>query len=662
MIKKYIKHTHAALRTLCLCALSTAVFSCTDYLDVDDYFKQTTQLDSIFKSKMLTEQYIRGAASYLPNEGNLWTLPTANASTLPFQSASDENFTSFNDDRHAGIKFLLDEITPFYEARFFNYPRYYAGIRKANVVLQRIGEVQDISDLDRRDFIGRCYFLKGYYYYMLLLQYGPVPIVPDEAFPVDASVEEMSKERSTYDECVEYICQNLEKAAEYLYSERPSANIDLPTRGAALATLSRIRLYAASPWYNGESGGLYADWMRKSDGAHFISQTKDNQKWGKAAVAAKRVMDTNLYALYVAKRKSDTGALPQAVIDAYAARPIDAFDPAEIDPYRSYSEIFNGDIPVEMNEEIIYSCRPTQSGKDAPAGIALPAFLGGMNGLNLTQDVADAFYMADGTPYTLPENHWEPIGVDKLFSGYTLKANAAKMYADREMRFYVTMGFNHCYWPGTSYTGSDGSLKNVEVLYYADGNAGPPANYAVDYNHSGYTCKKYVHAEDNLKGSLKPKAFPIFRYAEILLNYAEALNELEGTYTEGETTLTGRDEDEILNAFNQVRYRAGLPGLAALPSREDMRDLIKQERRVEFACEGHRYHDIRRWGDAQAAYNKPVTGMNIKARKSEREAFHTITTLNDDKARRYFDYKNYFCPIPRSALNKNSKLTQNPGW
>lgn len=657
MMKTYIKNTYISVRILSICILSMTLFSCNDYLDVDDYFKQTTQLDSIFKKKKLTEQYINGAASYLPNEGNLWT----NAST-PFQGASDENFTSFNDDRHSGIKFLLDEMTSSYEARFFNYPRYYTGIRKANVVLKRINEVEDISDLDRRDFIGRCYFLKGYYYFQLLLQYGPVPILPEEAFPVDASVDEMSIERGTYDECVEHICENLEKAVEYLYQGRPSSEIALPTKGAALATLSRVRLYAASPWFNGESGGFYTDWVRKSDGVHFISQTTDNKKWGKAAVAAKRVMDMQLYGLYTAKRKSDTGALPLTVTQAYAARPIAQFDPADIDPYRSYTEVFNGDIAVEMNEEIIYSCRPEQGGKDCPAGIAIPAFMGGMNGLNLTQDVVDAFYMADGSTYFLPANHWDPIGADKQFSGYTLKSSVAKMYDNREMRFYASIGFNHCFWPGTSYSGSDASLKNVEVQYYADGNAGPPANYAVDYNHSGYTAKKYVHLEDNLKGSIKPKAFPIFRYAEILLNYAEALNELDGTYEEGDITVTGRDEDEILDAFNQIRYRAGLPGLVSLPSREDMRELIKHERRIEFVCEGHRYHDVRRWGDAFTAYNRPVLGMNIKARKSEREAFHTITTLNDDKARRYFDYKNYFCPIPKAALNKNNKLVQNPGW
>lgn len=652
-IRQNINRIMLLLGTFILCTMQ---FSCADFLDVDDYFRNTTQLDSIFQRKELVDQYIRGAASYLPNEGNLWT----NAPN-PFQGASDENFTSFNDGRHAAIKLLLDEITAF-NNEFNNYANYYTGIRKASIVLQRINEVQDISDLDRRDFMGRCYFLRGYYYYQLLLQYGPVPIMSDQAIAVDASVEEMSKERSTYDECIEHICENMKMASDLLYSERASDEISIPTKGAALAVISRVRLYSASPWFNGGSGGLYADWKRKSDGAHFISQNVDNEKWGKAAVAAKRIIDLGLYELYISPRKSDTKALPEVVMNTFNTRPIGQFNPGVIDPFRSYSEVFSGDVSVSMNDEIIYSCRPTQSGKDSPAGIAMPALMGGMNGLNLTQDVADAFYMEDGASYSQPEAAHEAIGVAKSFSGYTLSGNAARMHNNREMRFYVTIGFNHCIWPNASYTGSS-NLKNLEVQYYADGNAGPPANFAVDYNHSGYTLKKYVNAEDIItNGSIRPKSFPIFRYAEILLNYAEALNELEGSYSEDGIQVTGRDENEILDAFNQIRYRAGLPGLTTLPGQTQMRDLIKKERRIEFVCEGHRYHDLRRWGDAYAAYNRPVLGMNIKARRAERQAFYTITTLTDDKARRYFDYKNYFYPIPKTALDKNDKLVQNPGW
>lgn len=655
-MKRSIKNRYFIATFLALFITSTAMHSCRDFLDVDDYFKHTTQLDSVFKRKELVEQYIAGAAAYLPNEGNLWT-----NSSNPFQGASDENFTSFNDSRHAAIKFLLDEVTAFQPA-FDPWGNYYIGIRRASIVLQRMHELEDISDIDRRDFMGRCYFLRGYYYYQLLLMYGGVPIVPDEPFSVGASLDEMSIERATYDETVEYICENLTLAAELLPVERSMAQISLPTQGAALATMSRVRLYAASPWFNGGSGGLYSDWRRESDGAHFISQTVDNEKWGKAAVAAKRVMDLDIYELHTSRKRNDTKVLPDVVMEAYNAKPIPQFSPDEIDPFRSYAEVFNGDISLSMNKEIIYSCNPTQSGKDAPAGIAMPAIMGGMNGLNLTHDVASAFYMEDGTPYTPPLNAHEPIGAGKSFSGYQLSGNTAKMHNNREMRFYVSIGFNHCIWLNTSYTGSQ-NLKNLEVEYYADGNAGPPANYAVDFNHTGYTAKKYVNPEDIINnGSIRPKAYPIFRYAEILLNYAEALNELDGSYTEGGITVNGRDEEAILEAFNQVRYRGGLPGLTSLPSRAEMRDLIKAERRIEFNCEGHRYHDIRRWGEAYDAYNRPVLGMNIKARKSQREVFYTITTLTNDKARRYFDFKNYFWPISRTVLDRNPKLVQNPGW
>lgn len=645
--------------------LSSSFFSCSDFLSVDDYFENTTQLDSVFKRKELVDQYIRGAASYLPNEGNLWT----NAPN-PFQGASDENFTSWNDDRHAAIKYLLDEITP-YEGYFNNYSKYYQGIRKANVVLQRINEVPDISDVDRRDFIGRCYFLRGYYYYLLVLQYGPVPIVPDQPFAVDADVEVLSVERSSYDDCIQYICENMEKAQEFLLERRDaSADISIPDKGAALATMSRILLYAASPWYNGNK--FYADWTRK-DGSHFINQTEDNSKWGKAAVAAKRLIDMGKYKLYIATKEKDTPALPTNTSDPNFNTNVFPNGAANVDPYRSYSYVFNGEVPRLMNEEIIYSCQPLTT-DDSPMWIAAPNYLGGGCGLNLTQDIVDAFYMVDGQdinessakyPYPSASTAGEAIGgSDVMFSGYTLKNQTAKMYANREMRFYASIGFCHGFWPGTSYTGSDASLKNQEVTYYADGNAQPSQNFPENYNRTGYTSKKYIHLEDNLKASVRSKAFPIFRYAEILLNYAESLNELNTSYTDDATGITvSRDPSEILSAFNQIRYRAGLPGLTQLPDQLTMRNLIKRERQIEFVCEGRRYHDLRRWGqDAMIAYNKPIRGMNIKAKKNARSDFYKVTTLNDKLTRRTFSYKNYFYPIPKSALDKNAKLVQNPEW
>ena len=89
-------------------------------------------------------------------------------------------------------------------------------------------------------------------------------------------------------------------------------------------------------------------------------------------------------------------------------------------------------------------------------------------------------------------------------------------------RFYATIGYNHCMWPGTAYVGSD-DVTNIEVTYYYDGNGGPNPNFPEDYNHTGYTCRKYIHQEDNIKGTSRAKTFAIIRYAEILLNYVEEL-------------------------------------------------------------------------------------------------------------------------------------------
>jgi len=651
-------------QTLLLAAISCFVglgfSSCNNYLNIDSYLYDMTSLDSIFSRKQTVEQYVFGAAALLPDESHLWT-----TSFAPYQVASDENIISWNDDRHAGMKLLRNEITA-YSGYFDNWENYYRGIRKANIVMGRINECKDASEMDKRLLVGKVLFLRGYFYYLLLQQYGPVPIVSDNAYAVSDDISNLSVERSTYDECIDYISNDMEKAYDYLLpNANSSAEFYQPTKGAALAVMSRVRLYAASPWYNGNS--FYSNW-KNSAGKNFINQAYDNSKWGKAAVAAKRVIDLKLYELHTIPRDAETPILPSTV--SSLAYPDGA---GNIDPYRSYSEMFNGETPALNNPEIIYSCNAIVSG-DSPAWIAFPAQMGGGNGLGLTQGLVDAYKMRDGNdinsssaafPYPSSSEAYKPIGAGFSFSGFQLTANTAKMYYNREARFYATIAFCHSFWPGISYTGTEVGYKNVELTYYKDGNGAPNINFPNDYNLTGYTCKKYIHPEDNLRATMRAKAFPIFRYAEILLNYAEALNELDAPYTDAVTGITvSRDVNEIKSAFNRVRYRAGLPGLtdAEVADKATLRDIIKKERQVEFACEGKRYHDVRRWGDAMTVFNQPVVGMNVAAKTSQRELFYTRTTLTNDLALRAFSYKMYFYPVKRSILDRNAKLVQNPGW
>ncbi len=219
--------------------------------------------------------------------------------------------------------------------------------------------------------------------------------------------------------------------------------------------------------------------------------------------------------------------------------------------------------------------------------------MGGRNGRS--PKVVDSYYMQDGRtidnasdafPYS-EEGFTSGI---RSFSGYRLNAGVYNMYVNREMRFYASIGFSEAYWPCIS--ASSAGDYNLTVTYYYDspnGKSNPSA--LVDHTPTGYVVKKYIHPMDAWSGTnarVVDKVFPMIRYAEILLSYAEALNNLTTTHTVelngGETYTFSRDVNEIANAFNQVRYRAGLPGLsdAELQSQEKIQELLEKERMIEF--------------------------------------------------------------------------------
>lgn len=226
------------------------------------------------------------------------------------------------------------------------------------------------------------------------------------------------------------------------------------------------------------------------------------------------------------------------------------------------------------------------------------------------------------------------------------------MHDNREPRFYASIGFNYCVWPGTSYTGTE-AIKNFVANYYKDGNSQPTGNIKVDYNRTGYTCRKYINQEDvnNWQGTIKAKTYPVIRYAEVLLGYVEAMNEMKSSYTDDKTGVSvSRNVADMVFYFNQVRYRAGLPGIteAQASDYQTMKELIKQEWRVEFAFEDHRYYDLRRWKDAPSAYNKPITGLDVSAKISERQRFYSVRVWNTEVAmKRVFSNKMYFIPLTR---------------
>lgn len=646
-------------RLLMLTGIFPALMTSCNYLSVEQYLNDLMSLDTVFARQDYLERYIGGTAGLLPGEGNLFS-----NSHGPYCTAVDEVLLSWQKSEYAGTFLYTDKITP--ESGHYNrWGSYYKGIRKCNTIFARIDECKDLKAIDKREFLGLTYFMRASFYFYLLELYGPVPIVPEIPMSVDDELDALSFERNTYDECVEYICKDFEKAYQLLDGTRPSSLIDRPTKYVAAAYISRVRLYQASPWYNGNT--FYSDW-KTSDGRNLIAQEKDLTKWAKSAAASKRIIDCGLYALYTMPSDKNTQVAPNAPKDDFPN------GVGGIDPFHSYSDMFTDEKTMAVrNTEFIYITTLSNN----TFHIAAPILQGGWNGLGITQKVIDAYLMNDGSEYVQPDDYFAPTGsVPTIATDYALTPTVAKMFLNREPRFYASIGFNECLWPGLSLVGSteEGGRTNLVVTYNVNGTAPPEAQNPENYNLTGYTLKKYIHPEDNGlsyngKGKVRVKAFPIFRYAEILLNYVEAINEIKGEpeyseEVEGTMITVSYQPEKIMEYFNMIRYRAGLPGITLneASDQEMVRQLIKRERMVEFLCEGRRYHDLRRWGIANEEENKPIQGMDITQKVADRAAFYTVVNVYHKYALRTFEDKMYFYPIPKGVINKNPKLIQNPGW
>lgn len=646
-------------------SLTLGLGSC-NFLNVDEYFNDMIPLDTIFAKQEYLERYVWGISALLPNEGNMY-----NSSYGPYMTATDECMMSWRKSGYDGTFLQSDEITPFSNA-YNNWDRYYQGIRKSNTVFTRINECKDLSAFNRREILGLVHYLRGYFYLQLLQLYGPIPLLPDTPLDVSAPLDELCFERNTYDECVDYICSDMEIAYEYLNPTRPSTEIARPTRYAAAAVISRLRLYAASTWYNGNTA--YSDW-KTSDGRNFISQSRDNRKWALSAEASLRIIESNQFELHTVLRDADGiafegGGLSEKVENEWGA-PF-PYGVGGIDPFRSYNDMFNGETPAAINRELISSMALGNA-----TALSLPLLQGGYCGVNITQALIDAYRMNDGSDYKETSESFQVMSGEKSFSGYRLNAVGAsngsakvvEMYNNREPRFYATVAFNESFWAATSITNTtEASMRtNLIVKYYKGQNGYKSPVNPEDYCITGYISRKYVYKEDSgLYGSIKGKTFPIFRYAETLLNYVEALNEIEGSHTVNDVTFT-RDIDQMVFYFNMIRFRAGLPGIttADASNKKTMTDLIRRERMVEFAHEGRRYHDVRRWGIAQETDGAPVRGLNVELSvetQLDRETYYRPTIVNHKYAQRIFLQKMYFWPIPDAKLKLNPKLVQNPGW
>ena len=656
-------------------AVSSLFLTSCEFLSVDQYAEDTLQYDSVFSQKANLEKYIWGTAGQLPDESRIF----GNEATFGV-TAGDDFFTLMTADLFHGKALTLNYVSASNTSGLGVWSSCYKVIRKANLILSRIDECRDLTPLAKQELLGYVHFMRGYAYYMILMNHGPAVLLGDIVFNNNEDIYYYDRPRATFDETVDYICEELETAAKYIPADVSIVNFGRPSKGAAYALIARTRLHAASPAFNGGEAARrwFGTWTRE-DGVHYISQTYDERKWALAAAAAKRVMDMDggeRYRLHTVEAASAgnyiTPALPEGV-------PSDPFPNGAggIDPLKSYTDMFNGETYPTQNKEFIWAKNSGEVTNYTQQ--SFPMFMGGYSGMCLTQKVIDAFKMRDGK--TIEEaqavGEYSEEGNTtsaSTFSGYRLNRGINKMYANREMRFYANVGFSGCYWTGTSCSTS--GFYNVTVEYYVGANAGVDRSSGGDkdknYAVTGYVLRKYIHPEDNWYGgggsTRITKPYPIIRYAEILLIYAEAINHLQNSYTinmaDGSSYTLSREacKDEMISSFNQIRFRAGLPGLREqdYATEEAMNDQIVTERFVEFLGEGHRPYDVRRWGIYEQVENEPIVGMNIEGKKAD---FFQRTIINHaDYRNRVVNKRNVFLPLSRDEIRKAPSLDQNPGW
>ena len=637
--------------------------SCADYLDVDKYFYDQLSIDSAFSKRKYVDGWLSNAfepIQYITEGEGMRRWMSDDIVKYEGRDYQNGNYSATTNNG--------DSENLLYKA--------YEAVRKASTFIDNVDRCGELTEVEKADMKGQMRFIRAYAYWSLIRHFGPVPLIPEHGLDVSLSYEELSLPRASLDEIVAFIDQDLVVAARSLPMVRTVNNMGRPTRGAALALRARILLWVASPLMNGNRD-LFN--VKDNHGRQLVPQEYDESKWAKAAAAAKEVMDLGIYELYTIEPSSDT---PEYERPPYNAEFSDKNFPdgwADVDPYLSYKSIFDGTIIGSKNPELIFT-RTSRGNEQINHWVSncMPRTLSGSNLIGVSQKQVDAYYMDNGQ--TIQEA--EATGYYKE-DGFTtssnplneggapfLPANVSWQYAHREPRFYASIAYCGSIWVCAS--ANEAQYRNKQIFYYRDLNDGKQG-FKEDCPLTGIGFKKFVNDEDAFTqgGYRMDKTENTIRYAEMLLIYAEALNELTPgkSYTveryNGETMTVQRDVNEMRSAMKPIRMRAGVPDFddVVYANQELFRTALKRERQIELVGENcFRYYDLRRWKDALLEENQPLMGCNINISDdvTRVQEFYRPTVVASMP--KVFTQRMYLWPFPDKEMKRNVNLTQNPGW
>ena len=689
----------AKLLSILLAGATALTFtSCDDYFD--DVPDNATSLEAVFANRGQSLKWLSNIYTYIPDNTNVRYNSRTNGC---WPMASIEGYLPW--DHIVANNIILGTLYPSTDFVKSQWTEYYRGIQYANIYLANIDKNSAMLADEREWSKAEVHALRAYFYFNLVKEFGPVPLIGDKVYSVDTPLEEMMMPRNTLDECWDYIIAELKAAIDggklkSTFGEDGSVDSQYKgnlTQEAVEGILAEVYLYRASYLFNGDP---YYQTMANKDGTKLFPQSKDMQKWKDARDAAKRIIDSGKFKLVL---RDQSGKLVEDVKKA--------------DPYKScfYSAIGRVD-----NEEMIF----LRTNANNDSYILKPRHTGisgnvdrGAGAYSIPLQFIDLFFMSNGkriddveqkpisqvTTFKADDPVYPVYDTQNLTSkdknGNDIAMNARnslstakyvdrfssynyftpgsgkgimKQFYCREPRFYLAVTFQNRRW--------DYDQANT---YYTDmsfnGNSGSDGK-THDYPIFGTIVRKlYWEKESNIDGAV------MLRLGEVYLNYAEACAQLG-------------ENKEALKYVNLIRSRAGINEYALNRAEEGTKDarnkskiyvgdlehnqelllkVIYRERLIELSYESKHYFDVRRWGVADMAegdgwvyptWHKggeggDMIGFNVNNEGSDAEKANSLNFYKRVKTQhRIFTKRMSLFPIPQEEVNRDKQIVQNEGW
>lgn len=521
--------------------------------------------------------------------------------TVDFKQLDDSPHSDVRSDLRTGITLdVYSNGTNSIPSSDKTYTNNYNRIRQVNTLLQQAEGYAVPADIETS--VGEAHFFRAYCYFDLLQVYGDVIITRT---PLDIDSPEMQMARNSRDEVVDFILEDLEEAIRLL----PEANeISSKDEGrlssqAASAFLSRVALYEGT-WQKFRNGGQNND--------------RSSALLDIAATSAHDVIESGFFELFAPEELGTEAYKYLFILENDKSNP--------------------AGITKSGNKEYIFTRRhdPTL------ASIGFNITQGRLgNAVYVTRKMANMYLQSNGLPIN-PQT-WDYSKVDSEFK-------------NRDNRMSNTLMIpGHTYW-GTGGGRIDWTGSAEEIANASHKNFMPSTG-------TGYFPHKWCCERDGVPAGMEAYDYPIIRYAEVLLNYAEAVFERDNKIS----------DEGLAISLNLTRKRVNpnMPDLTnafVSANNLDMRTEIRRERTVEFYDENFRIDDLKRWKTAEEEMPMNLTGVKWRGTDYETKWSDASSKTMDAEGciiyeqGRVWEEKHYLYPLPIDQLKLNPNLKQNPGW